>query len=73
MNSATLWLIIKAVLAVLPLVVQMVQSGKIKKANEDELLKALSARLNERIEAAKKAKEGDLPDEALDTDNRDNA
>lgn len=72
MNAATLWLIVRAVLSVLPLIVQMVQTGKIKQATEDELLKALSARLNDRIEAAKKATEK-LPDEASDPDNRDNA
>lgn len=73
MNTATLWLIVKAVLAVLPMIVQMIQTGKIKQATEDELLKALASRLNERIDAAQKAKEGELPDEANDPLNRDNA
>lgn len=64
-----IWTVIKAVLVILPAIIDMVRNGKVKEATLDEVLKGLEGRLNARIQRAKEA-EKDIPDEADDPYNR---
>lgn len=67
---AGIWLVIKAVLTILPVIIEMVRDGKIKTAAYDEVLAALEGRLDERIKAAREAGAGELIDEDEDPYNR---
>lgn len=69
MSASTLWLIVKALLTVLPAIIEMVRTGQIKNQAQDELLVALNKKLDERI---KRTQTVDIPDEAFDSDNRNN-
>lgn len=60
------WLVIKILWSLLPAIIQAVKEQKIKKAAHDEIVIAL----NKRIEDARKA---EIPDEATDRYNRNNA
>lgn len=66
-------LIVKLFIGLLPLIIRFVREGKIKSAAQDELLIALYGHLYERIDAAHRAREGVLEDEATDPNNRNNA
>lgn len=57
---------IKAIVTIIALLVQMYREGQIKGQAQDEIVKGLA----ERALAAKKAEQGELPDEDTDPNNR---
>ena len=57
---------IKASATIIALLVQMYRDGQIKGQAQDEIVKGLA----ERALAAKKAEQGELPDEDTDENNR---
>lgn len=65
------WLVIKALLSILPAIISAVRDGKIKSAAQDEVLEALMAGLKTKIDAAIKAGTGPLLNEDDDPFNRD--
>jgi hypothetical protein len=64
-----LYLVIKALLVILPVIVQLVQSGRIKTAAYDELMSAFNVLFDARIKAAQKAAK-ETTNEATDPNNR---
>lgn len=72
MNAATVWLLIKAVAVLLPMIMQMIQTGKIKTATEKEMLDAFKQESEARVKRAIDARDG--PDSGLpDGNDRDAA
>lgn len=69
MNTSLIWLVIKALFAILPAVVSAVRDGRIRAASQTEVLDALSVALQERFDAARRAADGDT-DELSDPNNR---
>lgn len=70
MQAQSLYLVIKSMLVILPIVIQWVQSGKIKTAAYEELAEAFSARFEARIKRAQDAAK-ETTNEATDPNNRD--
>lgn len=65
-----MWLlIIKAILTVLPFIVEAVRDGRIKEGAKDEVLRELTAAHRARVDAAIAARHG-LPLNAQDDPNR---
>jgi hypothetical protein len=68
--TATVWLILKAVAVILPILIEAIQTGRIKTANEQEILDAFTAANNDRVKRAVDARDG--PDNGLpDGNDRD--
>jgi hypothetical protein len=68
--TATVWLILKAVAVILPILIEAIQTGRIKTANEQEILDAFTAANNYRVKRAVDARDG--PDNGLpDGNDRD--
>lgn len=64
-----MWLVIlKAVLTLLPLIMEMVRDGRIKQGAKDEVLRELTAAHRARVDAAAAARHG-LPLNAQDDPN----
>jgi len=63
MNTATIILIIKAVAVLIPMVVTMVQEGRIKNATEKEIQDAFIKASEDRVKRAVDARDG--PDDGL--------
>lgn len=70
MTPSTLWLIIKAIAAVVPLIIQMVMEKKITSAAQDDILFDLTLEFEGRLADAKAAGEKELINEADDPYNR---
>lgn len=64
-----IWLVIQALMAIIPSIVQAVQEGKIKTATLDEVQLALAVRQSTRVAAAEAAAK-EIPDENIDPNNR---
>jgi hypothetical protein len=58
MGSSTFWLLVKALLALVPWLVQEIREGNIKDATLDEVQAALAERWKIRVEAAANARAG---------------
>lgn len=74
MTASLIWLVIKALIAILPAVVSAVRDGRIRATSQQEVLEALVAGMQTRIDAGSRAAdEVDLSDEAEanDPNNRD--
>ena len=67
MNAAMIWLIVRAVLTVLPAIVEMVRTGQIKNEAQDEMLAKLNKKLDERV---KRTQNVEVPSEDIDPNNR---
>lgn len=67
---ANLWLVIKALLVILPYLIELVQNGKIKEGAYTEVLAALNGRIDARIQAAVEAGKLEPVDEDTDPANR---
>lgn len=65
-----IWLLIKALIAVAPAILDAIRDGRVRSATQDEVLLAIYTKLEKRIEAAARAGEGPLPDEDSDPHNR---
>ena len=65
-----LLLVVKAVLTILPVIMQMVQTNQIKTGAYDEVIDAFSALIDKRIAAAQKAAKEPPVDESTDPNNR---
>lgn len=70
MNAAAIWLVIKTLLTIAPVIISMVRDGQIKEGAYDEVIGALTDRLNKRFDAAKEAGEKEPVDEENDPNNR---
>lgn len=69
MNIATIWLIVKALAAITPLIVRMVMERKITSANEDDIIFDITAEFERRLASAAQAQK-EIPDETDDPYNR---
>lgn len=67
---STFWLIIKALAVILPAIINAIRDGRIRTAAQDEVLTALTRKIEDRLNAAKAVKQENLPDESLDPNNR---
>lgn len=68
MNAATVWLLIKAVAVLLPMIMNMIQTGQIQTATEKEILDAFVRDNEARVRRGISARDG--PDSGLpDPDN----
>jgi hypothetical protein len=56
------WLIIKALLAVLPIIAQAVRDGRIKNGDKDEVLKEIEREHKRYVDAAAVARDRVVPD-----------
>lgn len=65
-----IWLVIKALMTLLPLIVQAVRDGRLRVATEREVISVLSAEFSKRIEAAKAAKRVGHDTSRLDPNDR---
>lgn len=65
-----IWLLIKALIAVTPAILDAIRDGRVRSATQDEILLAIFSKLEKRVEAALRAGEGNLPDEDSDPNNR---
>lgn len=63
MNSATIWLVIKAVAILLPLIVSAVRDGRVKTATEKEILDVFTKENEARVARAIAARDG--PDDGV--------
>lgn len=70
MNAASIILVLKALLVILPEVVALVRDGKINSDAREEVLNALNTRWDARIKAAVDAGNKEPVDESVDPYNR---
>lgn len=63
MTGATFWLLIKALIALVPMVLTAIQEGKIRASSQEEIVNEILKRMSARVDAARAAKLDDsLPD-----------
>lgn len=65
-----IWLILKALLNIVPVLVQAYRDGRLKSASEQAVLDALTISIYQRALDAQKAKQGELSGEDDDPNNR---
>lgn len=64
-----IWLVIKTLFTLIPLILNLIKEGKIKSAAQDEILAALESLIERKVNDALEA-EKNLPDIATDPFNR---
>lgn len=65
-----IWLILKALFTIIPVILQMIQEGRIREGTMAEFEAGMAANWEKRLAAAKAAGEGELPNEDNDPNNR---
>lgn len=69
LSAGNFWLLIKALIAITPWLVTAIQTGRIRAASQAELSNEIFKLISERVDRARKAKDGDdltdpyMPDE----------
>lgn len=63
MSTAQVLMVLKALMVLLPLVVNAVRDGRVRAASQQEVLDALLGKIGDRVDNAKRARDDDsLPD-----------